>query len=109
MPASRPSSSGCCCHERGETQAPVAGRDQDAGDTLVEILISVAILGIVSAALIGGFLTAITTSAVYRAVANSDTVLRTAVDSVTTQMQQAPAAAFGCPAWSLASPLRCTS
>ncbi len=88
-----------------ETQAPVAGRNRDAGDTLIEILIAVAILGIVSAALIGGFLTSISTSAVYESVANSDTVLRTAVDSVTTQMQQAPATAFGCsPAWSVASP-----
>jgi trimeric autotransporter adhesin len=75
----------------------VGDRDRDAGDTLVEILISVAILGIVGAALIGGFLTAITTSSDYRAVASSDTVLRTAVDTVTSQMQQNASAAFACP------------
>ncbi len=80
------------------TPGPAGGRDPDAGDTLLEILISVAILGIVSAALIGGFLTAISSSTVYRAVASADTVLRTAVDSITTQMQQNATAAFGCPA-----------
>ena len=80
-----------------KTRARVRGRDQDAGDTLVEILISVAILGIVGAALIGGFLTAITTSSDYRGVASSDTVLRTAVDTVTSQMQQNASAAFACP------------
>ncbi len=81
-----------------ETPTPAGMRDPDAGDTLIEILISVAILGIVSVALLGGFLTSISTSSVYQSVANADTVLRTAVDSVTTQMQQNPAAAFGCPA-----------
>ncbi|MGB9111914.1 MAG: prepilin-type N-terminal cleavage/methylation domain-containing protein, partial [Acidimicrobiales bacterium] len=79
-----------------KTSAPLRGRDRDAGDTLVEILISVAILGIVGAALIGGFLTAITTSSDYRGVASSDTVLRTAVDTVTSQMQQNASAAFSC-------------
>jgi trimeric autotransporter adhesin len=81
-----------------ETPALAGGRDPDAGDTLIEILISVAIVGIVSVALLAGFLTSITSSTIFRAVANADTVLRTAVDSVTTQMQQDPTDAFNCPA-----------
>jgi trimeric autotransporter adhesin len=79
-----------------EIGRPAGERDRDAGDTLLEILISVAILGIVGAALIGGFLIAISNTSVYRAVADADTVLRTAVDSITTNMQQNPSAAFSC-------------
>ncbi|HEY5112442.1 MAG TPA: prepilin-type N-terminal cleavage/methylation domain-containing protein, partial [Acidimicrobiales bacterium] len=66
----------------------------EAGDTLVEVLIALVILGVASVALLVSFATSITASGTYRDVATLDTVLRSASEEVITQIQQQPAALF---------------
>jgi trimeric autotransporter adhesin len=84
-------------------------RGSESGETLVEILISVAVLGIISTAIIFGLLTTIWGSTTYRSAATLDTVLRTAAQQATSQIQQSasnpvPAqSAFYCPPPSQAS------
>jgi hypothetical protein len=79
------------------TQRAHGGRRDERGETLVEILIGVTILGLAVTGLIGGFLAAIMASSTYRSIADADTVVRTAVDSITSQMQQNDTASFWCP------------
>jgi type II secretory pathway pseudopilin PulG len=54
----------------------------DAGDTLVEILATIAILGIASVAIIGGLGATIRFSTTHRSLAGADVVLRAAAESV---------------------------
>ena len=63
--------------------------DED-GDTLIEVLIAVAILGIASLALITAFAASISASAVHRSIATFDTVIRSASEQAISQIQQAP-------------------
>src|SRR5665213_740717 len=69
-------------------------RHSEEGDTLVEVLIALVILGMASVALLVSFATSITASSTYRDVATLDTVLRSASEEVITQIQQQPAALF---------------
>ena len=67
----------------GRTRHPDASenrRGSEAGDTLIELLLALAVLGIVVGALLIGFLTSFSSSATYRSVATMDTVLRSAVE-----------------------------
>jgi type II secretory pathway pseudopilin PulG len=48
----------------------------ETGDTLIEVLISIAILGITITALLGALLTTITSASEHRSLASLDTVLR---------------------------------
>jgi len=66
----------------------------EAGDTLLEVLIALVVLGVASVALLVSFATSITASGTYRDVATLDSVLRTASEEVITQIQQQPAALF---------------
>lgn len=50
--------------------------DPERGDTLVEILIAIAILGISVTALLGALVTTITSASEHRSLASNDTVLR---------------------------------
>ncbi len=61
---------------------PATGRSDDAGFTLVECLISVAILGIAFAALLGGMATSAITSDYHRKEATAHTVLVSAAEAV---------------------------
>jgi hypothetical protein len=83
-------------------------REPEAGDTLIEILIALAILTIVGGALVIGLLTSIWASSTYRGLASIDTVLRTAASEATSEIQQAavadpsstwppPTGPFACP------------
>src|SRR5665213_4371545 len=68
----------------------VRGREHrsEAGDTLLEVLIALVVLGMASVALLVSFATSISASSTYRDVATLDSVLRTASEEVITQIQQ---------------------
>jgi type II secretory pathway pseudopilin PulG len=66
---------------------PTAPRD-DAGDTLLEILFAVVILGIASVALLAAFAASISASATHRSIASFDTVIRSASQQAISQIQQ---------------------
>lgn len=59
----------------------------EGGDTLIEILIAITVLGLVGIALLGGFGTAISASAEYRNLAAVDSVLKNFAESATNQIQ----------------------
>ncbi len=67
----------------------VCARKSESGDTMVEVLLAILILGLTSVALLLAFGTAITGSAEHRTQTTADTVLRTATEEATTQIQQA--------------------
>jgi hypothetical protein len=66
----------------------------DAGDTLVEILISLTVLSFASVAILLAFATSISGSGAHRQAVNFDTMLRTASAEATAAIQQLPAGAF---------------
>jgi Tfp pilus assembly protein PilV len=71
----------------------------EEGETLVEVLLSVIILGIASVALIAAFGTDISASAEHRSLANFDTALASSIATTTSLIQQQYAAVFAaCPA-----------
>ncbi|MEX2267139.1 MAG: type II secretion system protein [Acidimicrobiia bacterium] len=57
----------------------------ERGDTLVELLITITVVGITATALLAGFATAIRLSGTHRGQANADVVLVSAADSVKNQ------------------------
>jgi hypothetical protein len=73
-------------------------RRSTTGDTLIEVIIAVLVLGLASTSLMLGFSTSIWGSSDYRSVATVDTVLRSAAEEVTTWLQQQPSTFWGtCP------------
>jgi prepilin-type N-terminal cleavage/methylation domain-containing protein len=56
--------------------------DSDAGFSLVEIVITIAIVGVTFSAILGGLFTSITVSALQRTEATADTVARSAAEIV---------------------------
>ena len=66
-----------------------SGRSE-AGDTLIEILFAIVILGIASVALLVAFAASISASAVHRSIATFDTVIRSASQQAISQIQQQP-------------------
>ena len=75
-----------------------APRSED-GDTLIEVLLAIVILGLASVALLLAFGTSISASAEHRSLTTFDTVLRTASEEAISQIQnQQPNSVFGtCP------------
>ena len=72
-------------------------RRSEAGDTLVEILISLAVIGIAATAIMLAFATTISSSGVHRNLVTMDTMLRTASAEVSAAISQQPASTFaGC-------------
>ena len=63
------------------------GRRLDAGDTLIEVLIALVVLGIASVALIVAFQTSISASSRHRTLASDDTILTTATQEAISQLQ----------------------
>jgi len=77
----------------------------DDGDTLVEILVSITIVGVAAVAILLAFGTSITGSGVHRSAVNLDTALRTASAEAQAQIADQPASAFTtCSAASAVSP-----
>ena len=59
-----------------------------AGDTLVEVLVAVIVVGLCGVALLLAFSTSITSTSAYRNLAAMDTVLRSASEAAVSQIQQ---------------------
>ena len=62
----------------------------ESGDTLLEILLAMVVLGIASVAMLLAFGTTISASGEYKGIAQVDTVLRQIAEQATTQVQQEP-------------------
>jgi len=69
-------------------------RRSEAGDTLVEVLLAIVVLGLTSVALLTAFGTIISSSAEYRRLATMDTVLRSASEQAISQVGQQSGALF---------------
>ena len=67
---------------------PDDARRSEAGDTLIEVLLAITVIGIGALALLLGFATAISGSAEHRNLATFDTVLRTASAQATSGIEQ---------------------
>ena len=72
-------------------------RSSEAGDTLVEVLFAIVILGITAIALLTAFGTSIEASAEHQHLAAQDAALRAATDEVLAQIQDSADNAFGAP------------
>jgi len=69
-------------------------RRSEAGDTLIEVLLAIVVLGLTSVALLTAFGTIISSSAEYRGLATMDTVLRSASQQAISQVGQQSGALF---------------
>ncbi len=65
-------------------------RRKEAGDTLVEVLIALAIIGLVTVPLLTTLGTALTASAQHRHLATFDTLLKSFADTATSELELAP-------------------
>ena len=93
----------------------------ERGDTLIEVLLALVILGLAGVALLTAFATAITASSEHRNLATLDASVRAASDQVISQVQQGGNNAFGpsnctnnhgtsySPTWSLSGSFTVTS
>lgn len=72
-------------------------RAGERGETLIELLLAIAILGLVAGALLVGYQTTISATVTYRSLATIDTALRTAAEEATSYWQQNDNTAFSCP------------
>ena len=77
-------------------EADEAERSSEAGDTLIEVLLALTILGIAGIALLTGFVTSITALAEHRNLATRNTSLRVATDQVTSFLEQNSVGFFSC-------------
>jgi type II secretory pathway pseudopilin PulG len=73
---------------------PADRRRSEAGDTLIEVLLAIVVLGLTSVALLTAFGTIISSSAEYRGLATMDTVLRSASQQAISQVGQQSGALF---------------
>ncbi len=90
---------------RAEASAPGRADRSEAGDTLIEVLLALVVLGIASVALLVAFATSISSSAEHRGLATADTVLRTAAEQAISQIQsQSDPLYASCPALSYYQP-----
>jgi prepilin-type N-terminal cleavage/methylation domain-containing protein len=67
-----------------------ASSQYEAGSTLIEILIAIAILGIGVVALVGGLLTSVNSSATHRTSATADTIIRSSAEALELAISQTP-------------------
>jgi type II secretory pathway pseudopilin PulG len=66
----------------------------EAGETYVELLVTLVIVGLVAVAIMGGIMTSITSSSTHRNLANDETVLRSAVEQLKYQAELSPTPLF---------------
>ena len=69
---------------------PLGGGDRDQGDTLVEILVTITILGFAVVGLLGALLTSTSASVTHRNETTLDTVLRNFIDDARYMIQTQP-------------------
>ena len=67
-----------------------SGQRSESGDTLVELLIAMAVIGITAVALLTGFSTSFSASAEHQSLASIDTVLKSFVETATYQLSLQP-------------------
>jgi hypothetical protein len=78
--------------------SPKRLRRSEDGDTLVEVLLAIVVLGLASVAILMAFATSISGSAEHRSMATLDTVERTAAEQAISQIEQQTNSQFGqCP------------
>ena len=88
---------------RERAQAPRFSRcrreahGDEAGDTLIEILLTLVIMSITVVSLIAAFSSSIAASSEYRGLSVSDTLVRTVTEEVTAEFQQQLSAYISCP------------
>src|SRR5664280_2861900 len=70
------------------SRVPERWYDSEAGDTLVEVLLALVVLGLASVAMLVAFATSISASAEHRSLATFDTELRSASEQIISQIQQ---------------------
>jgi type II secretory pathway pseudopilin PulG len=82
----------------GDSNVAKRGRRSESGDTLIEVLLAIIILGLASVAIMMAFATSISGSAEHRSLASFDTVLRSASEQAISQLEQQTTSEFGtCP------------
>jgi type II secretory pathway pseudopilin PulG len=74
--------------------ASTRSRRSESGDTLIEVLLAIVILGLASVSILLAFATTISGSAEHRSLTTMDTVLRTAAEDALTLSQQGTTAQF---------------
>src|ERR1035438_5581076 len=82
-------------YETARTTVPNRDRYSEAGDTLIEVLLALIVLGLASVALLIAFSTSISASATHRRLAIDDTVLATATQVTIANIQSQPSL-FSC-------------
>ena len=70
------------------------GSERDRGDTLVELIIAIAVIGIAVSGLIAALITALMSSGVHRSLANLDSILRSNAEEATYLIELQPSAWF---------------
>ena len=70
-----------------ESTSKSRSRRGESGDTLIEVLLALIVLGLASVAILLAFSTTISSSAKYQGITTADTVLRTAAEEATAQIQ----------------------
>ena len=69
--------------------------DTEAGDTLVEVLVALVVIGLTAAALLGALATSLIASGEQRGLATTDTVLKSYVEAAIFQIENQPYGASG--------------
>jgi hypothetical protein len=74
---------------RRARNAEIQGSSSDAGDTLIEVLLALIVVGLTVVAILGAFATTIFATAEHRTLASNDTVLRTFSEYVNYELRLA--------------------
>jgi type II secretory pathway pseudopilin PulG len=76
----------------------LTGEPDDRGETLVELLVAIAIIGITVVALLGGIAASINMSDMHRKEATANAYLRAAAEKIETAVAASPSGYVPCPA-----------
>lgn len=66
----------------------------DSGESYIELLVTLVIIGLAGVAILGAVMTSITSSSEHRNLANDDTIMKSAVEQVKYEIELAPAPLF---------------
>jgi type II secretory pathway pseudopilin PulG len=66
----------------------------DSGETYVELLVTLVIIGLVGVAILGAVMTTITSSTVHRNLANDDSIMKSALERAKYQIESSPTPLF---------------